>query len=123
VNHPYRAGPFYLLLPLNPAGDGDSQSRRLAEPARVAKACPADDDAIDRAAAMIAKSGKVAIKAGVGRAVTMPLSGGSRKLPAPLWCCHPARLACSRTRTRKNMHVGGSKARSAAILPWPKPNF
>ena len=59
------------------------------------KLAPADDDAIDRAAAMIAKSARLQSKPEVGRAVTMPLSGDSRRPPGLLWCCHPARLACS----------------------------
>src|SRR6185437_8817808 len=67
VNHPYRAGPFYLLLPLN------TQPARLtvnlaALPAlpQLPKLAPADDKALGQAAAMIAKSAKVAIKAGGG---------------------------------------------------------
>src|SRR5262245_62791255 len=67
VNHPYRAGPFYLLLPLN------TQPSRLivnlaALPVRpqLPKLAPADDALIGQAAAMIAKAAKVAIKAGGG---------------------------------------------------------
>ena len=84
VNHPYRAGPFYLLLPLN------TQPARLtvnlsALPSRpdLPKLAPADDTVIDVAAAMIAKAGKVAIKAGGGTrghdaAVTTVGRGGGR---------------------------------------------
>ncbi|MGC1466865.1 MAG: thiamine pyrophosphate-binding protein, partial [Pseudolabrys sp.] len=67
VNHPYRAGPFYLLLPIN------TQPARLtvnlaALPDRpvLEKMAPADDAALDAAAALIAKTTKVAIKAGGG---------------------------------------------------------
>ena len=39
VNHPYRAGPFYLLLPLNTQPQRVTrQSRRAARPARSAEA-------------------------------------------------------------------------------------
>src|ERR1700704_4602310 len=65
VNHPYRAGPFFLLLPLN------TQPAKLAVnlaglPARplLPKLAPADDTAIEQAAEMIANCAKVAIKAG-----------------------------------------------------------
>src|SRR5476651_1083714 len=67
VNHPYRAGPFYLLLPLN------TQPAKLTVnlaglPSRpdLPKMAPADDTAIEQAAKMIAGATKVAIKAGGG---------------------------------------------------------
>src|SRR5260221_1082473 len=67
VNHPYRAGPFYLLLPLNP------QPARVtvnlaALPGRpeLPALAPASDVEIERAAMMIAASPRVAIKAGGG---------------------------------------------------------
>ena len=110
VHHPYRAGPFFLLLPLN------TQPARVtlnlaALPARsdVPKLAPADDAALDRAAAMIAKAGKVAIKAGGGTrghdAVVRRLAeaAGAAVVLSPgstgvLPDAHP-----------QNMHVGGSK--------------
>src|ERR1700704_834198 len=64
VHHPYRAGPFFLLLPLN------TQPARLtlnlaALPDRPAlpKLAPASDDAIQAAAQLIAGARRVAIKA------------------------------------------------------------
>ena len=110
VNHPYRAGPFYLLLPLN------TQPARVtvnlaALPARpeLPKLAPADDAAIEQAAAMIAKATKVAIKAGGGTrghdaAVTkLAEAAGAALILSPgstgvLPDAHP-----------QNMHVGGSK--------------
>src|SRR4249919_1131512 len=67
VNHPYRAGPFYLLLPLNtqPAKVALNLAALPTRP-ELSKLAPADDKAIEQAAAMIAKSNKVAIKAGGG---------------------------------------------------------
>ena len=110
VNHPYRAGPFYLLLPLNrqPA----RMTLNLAGlPARpdVSKLAPADDTAIEQAAKMIAGASKVVIKAGGGTrghdavirllaeasGAAVVLSPGSTGV---LPDAHP-----------QNMHVGGSK--------------
>src|SRR5690348_3848032 len=67
VNHPYRAGPFYLLLPLNtqPARLTVNFAALPVQP-RLPKLAPAGDAEIERAAEMIAKSAKVAIKAGGG---------------------------------------------------------
>ncbi|MGB9295461.1 MAG: thiamine pyrophosphate-binding protein, partial [Pseudolabrys sp.] len=67
VNHPYRAGPFYLLLPLNtqPAKLTVNLAA-LPEKPELSKLAPADDTAIKQAAEMIAKATKVAIKAGGG---------------------------------------------------------
>ena len=110
VNHPYRAGPFYLLLPLN------TQPALLtlnigALPGRpdLPIVAPADDAAITAAAETIARTGKVVIKAGGGArnhdhavrrlveaaGAAVALSPGSTGvLPDD----HP-----------QNMHVGGSK--------------
>src|SRR4029453_1456493 len=78
VNHPYRAGPFYLLLPLN-TQPARMTANLAAMPARpeLPKLAPADDAAIEQAAAMIATATKVAIKAGGG---TRGHDGATRKL-------------------------------------------
>jgi 3D-(3,5/4)-trihydroxycyclohexane-1,2-dione acylhydrolase (decyclizing) len=110
VNHPYRAGPFYLLLPLN-TQPAKLTLNLMALPARpdLPKLAPADDAAIEQAAAMIAKATKVAIKAGGGTrghdaavrrladaaGASVVLSPGSTGI---LPDAHP-----------QNMHVGGSK--------------
>lgn len=67
VHHPYRAGPFYILAPINtqPARMGmnlDTLPARLALPAMA----PATDDGFARAAALLAGHERVAIKAGGG---------------------------------------------------------
>jgi 3D-(3,5/4)-trihydroxycyclohexane-1,2-dione acylhydrolase (decyclizing) len=110
VNHPYRAGPFYLLLPLN------TQPQRVtvnlaALPKRpeIPKLAPADDAALDEAASMIAKASKVAIKAG----------GGTRgQETAMLWLAQasgaavvlsPGSTGVLPDAHPQNMHVGGSK--------------
>jgi 3D-(3,5/4)-trihydroxycyclohexane-1,2-dione acylhydrolase (decyclizing) len=110
VNHPYRAGPFYLLLPLN------TQPARMtvnlaALPARpeLPKLAPADDAAIERAAAMIAKATKVAIKAGGG---TRGHDAAIRKLAEAAGAAvilSPGSTGVLPDAHAQNMHVGGSK--------------
>ena len=110
VNHPYRAGPFYLLLPLN------TQPARLtiniaALPAKpeLPKLAPADDAAIEQAAAMIAKAGKVAIKAGGG---TRGHDAAVRRLAEAAGAAvvlSPGSTGVLPDAHAQNMHVGGSK--------------
>jgi 3D-(3,5/4)-trihydroxycyclohexane-1,2-dione acylhydrolase (decyclizing) len=110
VNHPYRAGPFYLLLPLN------TQPARLtvnlaALPARPAlpKLAPADDTMIDEAASVIAKAGKVAIKAGGG---TRGYDAAVRRLAEAAGAAvvlSPGSTGVLPDAHAQNMHVGGSK--------------
>jgi 3D-(3,5/4)-trihydroxycyclohexane-1,2-dione acylhydrolase (decyclizing) len=110
VNHPYRAGPFYLLLPLN------TQPARLtvnlaALPARpdLPKLAPADDAALDRAAKLIAASAKVAIKAGGG---TRGHDAALRRLAEAAGAAvvlSPGSTGVLPDAHAQNMHVGGSK--------------
>jgi 3D-(3,5/4)-trihydroxycyclohexane-1,2-dione acylhydrolase (decyclizing) len=110
VNHPYRAGPFYLLLPLN------TQPARLtvnlaALPAKpdLPKLAPADDTAIDEAAQMIAKAGKVAIKAGGG---TRGHDAAVKRLAEAAGAAvvlSPGSTGVLPDAHAQNMHVGGSK--------------
>lgn len=110
VNHPYRAGPFFLLLPLN------TQPARVtvnlaALPARpeLPKLAPADDIALDEAAAMIAKAGKVAIKAGGG---TRGHDAAVRRLAEAAGAAvvlSPGSTGVLPDAHAQNMHVGGSK--------------
>src|SRR5262247_1440249 len=110
VNHPYRAGPFYLLLPLNtqPATVTINIAALPSRPA-LPKLAPADDDAIDRAAAMISKSGKVAIKAGGG---TRGHDTAVRRLAEAAGAAvvlSPGSTGVLPDAHAQNMHVGGSK--------------
>jgi 3D-(3,5/4)-trihydroxycyclohexane-1,2-dione acylhydrolase (decyclizing) len=110
VNHPYRAGPFYLLLPLN------TQPMKVAVnlaalPARpeLPKLAPADDVAIDQAATMIAKAAKVAIKAGGG---TRGHDAAVRRLAQAAGAAvvlSPGSTGVLPDAHAQNMHVGGSK--------------
>src|SRR5262245_15219850 len=110
VNHSYRAGPFYLLLPLN------TQPVRLtinlaALPVRpeLPKLAPADDVAIGQAAAMISKAAKVAIKAGGG---TRGHDAAIRRLAEAAGAAvilSPGSTGVLPDGHTQNMHVGGSK--------------
>jgi len=110
VNHPYRAGPFFLLLPLN------TQPAKLTVnlaglPSRpdLPKLAPADDSAIEQAAKMIAGSAKVAIKTGGGTrghdtAVTRLAEAAGAAL-----VLSPGSTGVLPDAHAQNMHVGGSK--------------
>jgi len=110
VHHPYRAGPFFLLLPLN------TQPARVtlnlaALPARpdVPKLAPADDAALDRAAAMIAKAGKVAIKAGGGTRGHDAVVRRLAEAAGAAVVLSPGSNGVLPDAHAQNMHVGGSK--------------
>jgi 3D-(3,5/4)-trihydroxycyclohexane-1,2-dione acylhydrolase (decyclizing) len=110
VSHPYRAGPFYLLLPLN------TQPARLsinlaALPARpdLPKLAPANDKAIDQAAAMIAKAAKVAIKAGGGARGYDAAITKLAELAGAAVVLSPGSTGVLPDAHKQNMHVGGSK--------------
>jgi 3D-(3,5/4)-trihydroxycyclohexane-1,2-dione acylhydrolase (decyclizing) len=110
VNHPYRAGPFYLLLPLNtqPAKLTVNLAA-LPERPELPKLAPADDAVIEQAAAMIAKATKVAIKAGGG---TRDYDAAVRRLAEAAGAAvvlSPGSTGILPDAHPQNMHVGGSK--------------
>jgi len=110
VNHPYRAGPFYLLLPLN------TQPARLTlnlaalpDRPKLASMAPASDDTIDEAAALIAKSKRPAIKAGGG---TRGHDAALRRLAEAAGAAlvlSPGSTGVLPNSHPQNMHFGGSK--------------
>ena len=110
VNHPYRAGPFFLLLPLN------TQPARLtlnlaALPAtpELPKLAPADDSSLDQAAALIGKASRIAIKAGGG---TRGHDAAVRRLAEASGAAvvlSPGSTGVLPDTHPQNMHVGGSK--------------
>ena len=110
VNHPYRAGPFYLLLPLNtqPMLTTVNLSALPAKPVLPVLA-PADDAALDAAAALIAQAGKVAIKAGGG---CRGHDAAVRRLAEAAGAAvvlSPGSTGVLPDAHAQNMHVGGSK--------------
>ena len=110
VNHPYRAGPFYLLLPLNtqPATLTVNLAGLPAKP-DLPKLAPADDKAIEQAATLIAEASKVAIKAGGG---TRGHDATVRRLAEAAGAAvvlSPGSTGVLPDAHPQNMHVGGSK--------------
>ncbi len=110
VNHPYRAGPFYLLLPLN-TQPATLTVNLAALPSRpeLPTLAPADDKAIGQAAEMIAEASKVAIKAGGG---TRGHDAAVRRLAEAAGAAvvlSPGSTGVLPDTHAQNMHVGGSK--------------
>ena len=110
VHHPYRAGPFYLLLPLN-TQPAKMTVNLAALPTRpvLPKLAPADETSIEQAAAMIAKAAKVAIKAGGG---TRGHDAAIRRLAEAAGAAvilSPGSTGVMPDAHAQNMHVGGSK--------------
>jgi 3D-(3,5/4)-trihydroxycyclohexane-1,2-dione acylhydrolase (decyclizing) len=110
VNHPYRAAPFYLMLPLN------TQPARLtvnlaALPGRpqLPALAPASDRVIDEAATLIAQAKRPAIKAGGG---TRGHDAAIRRLAETAGAAvvlSPGSTGVLPDAHAQNMHVGGSK--------------
>ena len=111
VNHPYRAGPFYLLLPLNtqPAKLTVNLAALPAKP-ELPKLAPADDKAIEQAAEIDRReASKVAIKAGGG---TRGHDAAVRRLAEAAGAAvvlSPGSTGVLPDAHPQNMHVGGSK--------------
>jgi 3D-(3,5/4)-trihydroxycyclohexane-1,2-dione acylhydrolase (decyclizing) len=110
VHHPYRAGPFFLLLPLN------TQPARLTlnlaslpERPALPRLAPATADAFRAAAELIAGARRVAIKAGGG---TRGHDAAVRRLADAAGAAvvlSPGSTGVLPDAHAQNMHVGGSK--------------
>lgn len=110
VHHPYKASPFYLLLPLNTQPQMVTVNLvTLPGKASLAEMAPAGQDAFTEAVQLIRSTNKIAIKAGGGTrghddaVLTLAESCGAAVVQSPgstgvLPDDHP-----------QNMHVGGSK--------------
>lgn len=110
VNHPYRAGPFFLLLPLNtqPA-QLTLNLAALPERPKLAPLAPATDAPFDEATKLIAGARKVAIKAGGG---TRGHDAAVRRLAEAAGAAvvlSPGSTGVLPDAHAHNMHVGGSK--------------
>lgn len=111
VHRAHRAGPFYLLLPINvqperiPRLNLEALPGRLTPPATVI----ADDEALDAAVALIRRHRRIVIKAG----------GGTRRFPAEMQALadathgvvalSPGALGVLPHAHPRNMTVGGTK--------------
>jgi 3D-(3,5/4)-trihydroxycyclohexane-1,2-dione acylhydrolase (decyclizing) len=110
VNHPYNAGPFYLMLPLN-TQPASLELNIAALPARpsVARVTVADDDAMTQAADLIRQHDKITIKAGGGtHDFPKQVRALAEKIGAAV-ALSPVSLGVLPDAHPQNMHVGGSK--------------
>ena len=110
VNHPYRAGPFYLLLPLNtqPASVRINLAA-LPDKPQIPALAPGDDTVLVQAAELIVNAERVAIKAGGGaRGHDAALRRLSEAAGAAV-ILSPGSTGVLPDGHPQNMHVGGSK--------------
>ena len=110
VFHPWRAGPFYLNLPLNTQPQ-ETTLRLDALPAVpvFAPTVPADPEVLVEAAALIARAEKVAVKAGGGaRPFADQLCAFAEAAGAAV-VLSPGSTGVMPDAHPQNMHVGGSK--------------
>ncbi|MEW5716922.1 hypothetical protein AB1462_32105, partial [Pseudomonas sp. SB113] len=110
VNHPYRAGPFYLLAPINvqPAV-ATFNIAAFPEQPDLPRVAPADQHVYRQAADLIAKAQRVVIKAGGG---TRGHDAAIRRLALAAGAAvvlSPGSSGVLRDDDPRNMHVGGSK--------------
>jgi 3D-(3,5/4)-trihydroxycyclohexane-1,2-dione acylhydrolase (decyclizing) len=110
VNHSYRAGPFFLLLPLNTQPANLTLNlAALPERLRLAPLAPATDAPFEEAAKLIGRARKVAIKAGGG---TRGHDAAVRRLAEAAGASvvlSPGSTGVLPDAHLQNMHVGGSK--------------
>ncbi len=110
VNHPYRAGPFYLLLPLNTQPQQMTVNlAALPDRPDLPTLAPVHDTAYAEAARQIAAARSVAIKAGGG---TRGHDAAVRKLAEAAGAAvvlSPGSTGVLPDAHPQNMHVGGSK--------------
>ena len=110
VNHPYKAGPFFLLAPINtqPRTARVNLSALPDRPARIPVA-PVGEQQFEAAARLINKTAKVAIKAGGG---TRGMDEAVRRLvkaAGAVAVLSPGSTGVLPDGDPANMHVGGSK--------------
>lgn len=110
VHHPYRAGPFYIMLPINTQPqmttlNVETLPGRLALP----PVAPAGDSAYDDAVALIGRHERIVIKAGGG---TRGHADAVRRLAETAGAAvvlSPGSTGVLPDEHPQNMHVGGSK--------------
>ena len=110
VFHPWRAGPFYLNLPIN-TQPADTLIRLDALPSapEFTPSIPAGDSGFAEAARLIAKARRVAVKAGGG---TRPFARELRQFAEGAGAAvvlSPGSTGVLPDGHPQNMHVGGSK--------------
>ena len=111
VHHPYSAGPFYLLLPINIQPKLihglrlDSLPSRLRAPAIA----PADDAAYDEACELIEKYNQIVIKVGGGARSYGSAVASLAEATNGVAVFSPGSVGVLPDGHPQNMHVGGSK--------------
>lgn len=110
VNHPYMAGPFYMMLPLNTQPASLTLNiAALPERPDLPRVAAADDTAFERAADLIRSHDKIVIKAGGGtHGFPDQLRALAEKTGAAV-ALSPGALGVVPDAHAQNMHVGGSK--------------
>jgi 3D-(3,5/4)-trihydroxycyclohexane-1,2-dione acylhydrolase (decyclizing) len=110
VFHPYKSGPFYLLLPINTQPQVlDVNLAALPEKPVLPAVAPASGDALDAACDLIAGHARVMIKAGGG---TRGHDAAIRRLAKAAKAAvvlSPGSTGVLADDDSANMHVGGSK--------------
>ncbi|MEQ3626761.1 MAG: thiamine pyrophosphate-dependent enzyme [Celeribacter sp.] len=110
VHHPYRAAPFFIMAPINTQPQQTALNLATLPGALSAPAlAPAGQEALSRAADLIAGAKRVAIKAGGGtRAHAAAVQRLAEAINAPV-VLSPGSLGVLPDDHPLNMHVGGSK--------------
>jgi 3D-(3,5/4)-trihydroxycyclohexane-1,2-dione acylhydrolase (decyclizing) len=111
VHHPYKAGPFYLLLPLNtqPKVIEDLNLAGLPERLRVAPQAVGDPTLIAEAAQLIRKHPRIVMKVGGGgRAFAPQVRALAERIGAAV-VLSPGSTGVLPNDHPQNLHVGGSK--------------
>jgi 3D-(3,5/4)-trihydroxycyclohexane-1,2-dione acylhydrolase (decyclizing) len=111
VHHPVKAGPFYLLLPLNtqPQVIQDLNLASLPGRLELPRTCVADASALARAAALLRRHPRIVMKVGGGgRAFAAELRALAEAVGAAV-VLSPGSTGVLPDAHPQNMHVGGSK--------------
>ena len=111
VHHPYKAGPFYLMLPLNtqPQVIQDLHLNSLPERLRVSPQAVADPTVLAEAAQLIKKAPRIVLKAGGGsREFSAQVRTLAERIGAAV-VLSPGSTGVMPDGHPQNMHVGGSK--------------
>ena len=110
VDHPYRPGPFFLLLPLNtqPTEVADFNLHRLPQGGGI-RLGAAEAERIVAAARLLKAAGRVVVKVGGGARSLGPLLDRFLKSVDGVAVLSPNSVGALGPDNPRNMHVGGSK--------------
>ncbi|MFY0690509.1 MAG: thiamine pyrophosphate-binding protein [Paracoccaceae bacterium] len=110
VHHPYKAGPFYVMLPINTQPEVTQINvATLPGPTRIPAVAPAHVDDIDAAVDVLRSHKRIVIKAGGGtRGHHEAVRALAATIGAPV-VLSPGSTGVLEDGDALNMHVGGSK--------------